>query len=56
MSYSDIADYANSTIGVIRPMLSRLEKCRSLISRQTEGKLDILDEPTLIKYKKYFDQ
>lgn len=56
VSYSDIADYANSTIGVAGPMLSRLGKCRSLILRQTEGKLDILDEPALIKYKNYFDQ
>ena len=35
-------------------MLSRIEKCRVQIDKQTDGKLDVLDDPALVKYKHYF--
>lgn len=50
----DIYSYINQTTGVVGPMLSRVEKCRKLILAQTEGSLDILDDPALKKYKRYF--
>ncbi|WP_018703768.1 DUF3800 domain-containing protein [Anaeromusa acidaminophila] len=50
----DIYTYINQTSGIISPMLSRIEKCRSLIKKQTDGKLDILDGPALTKFKRYF--
>jgi len=50
----DIYSYVNQTIGVVGPMLSRIEKCRQLILAHTEGSLDILEDPALKKYKRYF--
>lgn len=50
----DIYSYVNQTIGVVGPMLSRIEKCRQLIIAHTDGTLDILEDPALKKYKHYF--
>jgi hypothetical protein len=50
----DIYLYINQTTGVVGPMLSRVEKCRQLILAQTDGSLDVLNDPALIKYKRYF--
>ena len=50
----DIFSYINQTNGVVGPMLSRVEKCRNLILQQTDGALDVLDDPALSKYKRYF--
>ena len=50
----DIYTYINQTSGIVNPMLNRIEKCRKLIYKQTDGTLDILNDPTLMKYKRYF--
>ncbi|MDD2476797.1 MAG: DUF3800 domain-containing protein, partial [Dysgonamonadaceae bacterium] len=50
----DIYLYINQTTGVVGPMLSRVEKCRQLILAQTDGSFDVLDDPALKKYKRYF--
>lgn len=50
----DIYTYVNQTSGIVSPMLSRIEKCRNLICKQTDGSLDILDDPALTKFKRYF--
>lgn len=50
----DIFSYVNQTNGVVGPMLSRVQICRELIIKQTEGALDIFDDPALVKYKRYF--
>lgn len=50
----DIYLYINQTTGVVGPMLSRVEKCRQLILAQTDGSLDVLNDPALKKYKRYF--
>lgn len=50
----DIYTYINQTTGVVNPMLSRIQKCRNLILKQTDGMLDILDDPVLNNYKRYF--
>ena len=51
---NDIQTYINQTNGIVGPMLSRIEKCRTLIKKQTDGSLDILDDPALTKFKRYF--
>lgn len=53
-SVKDIYTYINQTSGIVNPMLNRIEKCRKLIAKQTDGALDILDDPALTKYKRYF--
>lgn len=50
----DIYSYINQTNGIVGPMLNRVEKCRELILKQTDGDLDIFDDPALKKYKRYF--
>lgn len=50
----DIYAYINQTSGIVGPMLSRIEKCLNLIEKQTDGALDILDDPALVKLKRYF--
>jgi hypothetical protein len=50
----DIYAYTNQTNSIVGPMLSRVEKCRELILKQTDGDLDIFDDPALAKYKRYF--
>ncbi len=50
----DIYTYVNQTNSIVSPMLSRIERCRDLIYRQTDGALDILNDPVLVKYKRYF--
>lgn len=50
----DIYSYVKQTSGIVGPMLSRVEKCRQLILAQTDGSLDILDDPALKQYKRYF--
>jgi hypothetical protein len=50
----DIYSYINQTNGIVAPMLNRVEKCRELILKQTDGALDIFDDPALKKYKRYF--
>jgi hypothetical protein len=51
---TDIFTYINQTTGVVNPMLNRIEKCRKLIFKQTDGSLDVLNDPSLTKYKRYF--
>jgi hypothetical protein len=51
----DVSIYINQTISVVGPMLSRIEKCRDMINTATDGNFDIIDEPTLLGYKAYFD-
>jgi hypothetical protein len=51
---NDIYTYINQTSGIVSPMLSRIEKCRTLIKKQTNGALDVLDVPALTKFKRYF--
>ena len=51
---NDIQTYINQTNSIVGPMLCRIEKCRTLIKKQTDGSLDILDDPALIKFKRYF--
>lgn len=51
---NDIYSYINQTNGIVAPMLNRVEKCRELILKQTDGALDIFDDPALKKYKRYF--
>jgi len=53
-SIEDIYAYVNQTNGIVGPMLNRVEKCRQLILAQTDGALDIFDDPALKKYKRYF--
>lgn len=55
ISVEDIKTYLNSTHTIVSPMLHRIEICRTLIQQQTDGQLDILDDPAFLKYKKYFD-
>lgn len=50
----DIYAYVNQTNGIVGPMLNRIEKCRQLILKHTDGSLDIFDDPALINYKRYF--
>jgi len=50
----DIYTYVNQTSGIVSPMLGRIEKCRTLILKQTDGGLDILNDPALKKYKRYY--
>ena len=51
---ADIATYVNQTVSVVGPMLSRIGKCRSQIQKATDSQLDILEDPTLIGYKRFF--
>lgn len=51
---ADIATYVNQTASVVGPMLSRIEKCRSQIQKATDSQLDILDEPALAGYRRFF--
>lgn len=51
---ADIATYVNQTASVVGPMLSRIEKCRSQIQKATNSQLDILDDPALAGYRRFF--
>lgn len=51
---ADIATYINQTTTVVGPMLSRVGKCRALVMKATDSKLDILAEPALSGYKRFF--
>ncbi len=53
-SLKDIETYIAQTTTVVGPMLSRIEKCRSQILKQTDGELDILKDPTLSGYRRFF--
>ncbi len=53
-SVKDISVYINQTDGIVSPMLNRIENCRKLIRKQTNGTLDILNDPALTKYKRFF--
>lgn len=53
-SVDDIRTYINQTVTVVGPMLSRIGKCRELIQKQTDSKLDILGDATLSGYQRYF--
>ncbi len=53
-SINDIYTYINQTVSVVGPMLSRIEICRNLIDKQSNGRLDILDAQSLERYKRYF--
>lgn len=53
-SVEDIRTYINQTVTVVGPMLSRIGKCRELILKQTDGKLDILGDSSLSGYQRYF--
>ena len=55
VSAEDITTYINQTHTVVSPMLHRIGICRELIQQQTDGRLDVLDDPAFLKYKKYFD-
>jgi hypothetical protein len=50
----DVYTYVNQTSGIVSPMLNRIEKCRDLIYKQTDGALDILNDAAMIKFKRYF--
>ena len=50
----DIRTYIAQTDTVVSPMLARIGKCRSLISKETDGKLDILNAAEFQGYKRYF--
>ncbi len=51
----DITTYLNQSHTIVSPMLHRMEICRNLILQSTENRLDVLDDPAFLKYKKYFD-
>lgn len=51
---SDISAYINQTTTVVGPMLHRIDCCRSQIRKITDNKLDILNDPSLMAYKRYF--
>lgn len=55
ISAKDVTTYINQTHTVVSPMLHRIGICRDLIKLQTDGKLDVLDDPAFLKYKNYFD-
>lgn len=55
ISVKDIITYSNQTHMIVPPMLHRMELCRTLIKQQAHNALDILDDPTFTKYKRYFD-
>ncbi len=55
ISVEDIKTYLNSTNAIVSPMLHRIGICRSLIKQKTSDKLDVLDDPAFLRYKKYFD-
>lgn len=50
----DIISYVNQSNSIVGPMLNRVEICRTLVFKQTDGALDIFDDPALLKYKRYF--
>ena len=47
------ATYIEQTDTIVSPMLSRIGKCRTLIKKETDGKLDILDDKQFWGYKRY---
>lgn len=53
-SLKDIATYVSQTTTVVGPMLSRIEKCRTQILKQTDGELDIISDPSLSGYRRFF--
>lgn len=56
ISERELYSYANKTLGVIMPMLGRLNKCRERILSLTDNNLDILEAKEYNKIKKYFDE
>ena len=55
ISVEDIVTYLNQTHTIVSPMLYRMGVCRQLVFQGTIGRLDILDDPAFLKYKRYFD-
>lgn len=54
-SVKDISIYINQTVSVVGPMLSRVEICRDLLKATTDEAFDILDDPSLQRYKIFCD-
>lgn len=55
VSKKELYSYTNMTLGMVTPMLDRLNKCRKRILNLTDNELDILDSEEYKKYKQYFE-
>jgi hypothetical protein len=55
VSKKELYSYTNMTLGMVMPMLERLDKCRSRILALTNNELDILEVEEHHKIKHYFD-
>lgn len=55
ISVDDILTYVKQTNSIVGPMMSRMEKCRTLVRMGTDNNLDIFDDPAFLRYKRFFD-
>lgn len=55
ISVDDITTYFNQTHMTVAPMLHRMNLCRSLVLQETDGNLDVLNDPAFSRYKNYFE-
>jgi len=56
VSKKELYSYTNLTLGMVMPMLDRLERCRSRILALTNNELDILEAEEHQKIKQYLDE
>lgn len=56
VSKRELYSYANMTLGMVTPMLERLNKCRRRVLSLTDNEFDILDLDEYKKYKYFFDE
>ena len=56
VSKKELYSYTNITLGMVMPMLDRLERCRSRILALTNNELDILEAEEHQKIKQYLDE
>jgi len=55
LTKKELYSYSNITLGMVMPMMERLNKCRQRILYATDNELDILDLDEYVKVKRYFD-
>ena len=56
ISVEDLLTYLNQSLTTVGPMIQRMGICRNLVKQGTDGKLDLFDDPALIRFKRYFDE
>ena len=56
ISADDLMVYLNQSLITVGPMVHRMGICRNIVKQATDNRLDLFDDPALIRFKRYFDE